>query len=375
MKWFLVVLMLLASGCAASAAGLATPQVTPPPTASPVPLGRNAIFILDPRNGNVVTQILVVDPDERRVTQTYRTRYTPEIAFSLDGSRLYVADSYQSRVIRGEPHDVISVYDARTGDLLRDDVEIPKRLLYKGFPNPQPFTFLSRDGRRVFVGKYGDPDIHALRMTVLDAETFKTLAEYPRPECNLLPLRDGRVLCAGQSQLRTIDPLTGTASQVSASAPGLVAAVVASTRDWVYAVGTDATGATLVSVVDLSSSPPHLVAERVSLDSPPDSRAGFNHVALSRDESRLYVGFVDQAGSGLAGEIWAFDARTWARVGVFESADAAFHVAVSADGKQLYTVNPFENTLTIFDTTTFRVVTVMRDLGETPAQIVIPPAR
>ena len=378
MKWFLVTLVLLASGCTASAATLATPQVTPPPTALPMPLGNRSIYVIDTHNGDLVSEILFIDPDAGRRISGLGTRYNPEIAFSPDGRRLYVADSYNTKVIRGEHHDVVSVYDAATGQLIHDDVDIPIRLQYKVFPLTHPFTFLSRDGQRLFVGKYGEPDIHATRLAVLDANTFNTLAEYPQPLCNLLPLRDGRLLCAGQSQPQLVDPLTGRATQISASVPALTASVVASSRDWVYLVGFDAAASTLVTVIDLSTSPARMVAERIPLSAPSNSRAGLNHVAINSDESRLYIGFLHSTGElvgrGLAAEIWAFDTRTWARVGIFTPTDPAFHVAVSADGTQLYTVNPFKNSLTIFDTTTFREVTVMRDLGKTPAQVVIPPS-
>lgn len=192
----LLVITLLVTACVPVSATIwstATPEPMRPMTATPAPLSSNAIFVVDPRNGDLVTWILVVDPDARKVERAFQARYTPEIALSPDSRRLYIADSYSSRVIRGDWHDVLSVYDPRTGNLLRDDFEIPKRLLYKVFPASQPFLFLSRDSRKIFVGKYGDPDLHAMRMTVLDAETFNPLAEYRYPACSrILPLSDGR---------------------------------------------------------------------------------------------------------------------------------------------------------------------------------------
>jgi hypothetical protein len=205
-----------------SPASVVTPVPIRPLTATPLPLGKQPVYVVDPRNGNPTGQVLVVDPDARRVVRTIPTRYAPEIAISPDGQKLFVADSYSTRVIRGDRHDVVSVYGALSGELLRDDVDIPDRLIYKLFPAGHPFTFLSRDGERLFVGKYGSPGIHALRMAVLDAETFKVLAEYPRPECDLLPLRSGDLLCVGSGQQpRLVDPLTGRTSIIRVSLPAV----------------------------------------------------------------------------------------------------------------------------------------------------------
>lgn len=360
---------------------LATPQPTiiRPLTATPEPLGRHVIYVVDPRNGELLSQILVVDPDTRRVVRGLRTRASPEIAFSPDGQKVYVADSYQSRVIRGESHDVFSVYDPVSGQLLHDDVEIPQRLLYKLFPGGGVGNLIvSRDGRRLFVGQYGDPDIHALRLAVLDAEQLKTLSEFKHP-CGaswLFPLQNGNLLCAGSGQAGLFDPSSGKTAPVPGSLPAESAPALSSSGDRLYLVSYDARAPAAVTVVDLASSPPAVLAERVPLDIPSGFQPSFS-VASGPDESRLYVGVLakEHSGSGTADEIEAFNTRTWQRVGQFKPTDPAWHFAVSNDGTQLYTVNPFKKSLSILDTATFREIAVMHDLGETPAQIVVPPER
>jgi hypothetical protein len=203
-------ILLLLTGCtpaaafAPSALRSSTSAITPvpvrPSTATPLPLGKRSIYVVDPQDGDLISEVLVINPDARRIVTTIASRYAPEIAISPDGQKLYIVDSYSTRVIRGDHHDVVSVYAASTGQLLFDDMEIPNRLIYKLFPDGHPFMFLSRDGKRLFVGKYGSSDIHELRMTVLDAETFKTLAEYARPDCDLLPLLSGELLCIGSAK-------------------------------------------------------------------------------------------------------------------------------------------------------------------------------
>lgn len=383
----LIGLALLATSCApASEANLsaATPIATLEPirplTATPEPLSRHAIYVVDSRNGNLVSQILVVDLDARRVEQTFLTRFTPDIAFSLDGTKMYVADSYQSRVVRGEPHDVVSVYDTHTGDLLHDDIEIPKRLLYKVFPSGGVGNLvISRDGKRLFVGQYGDPDIHALRLAVLDAYSLAMLGEftYPCGGYQLLPLRDGRLVCAGFSEPDIFDPATGKTALISASLPSQNAATASASGDRLYLVSYDAIVPAFATVVDLARSPADVLTDRAALNVPTGSQVSLGQIVVSPDESRLYVGFVsdENRGSGTVDEIDAFDTHTWLRIGALKPTDPAWQFALSNDGNQLYSVNPFKKSLSIFDTATFREIGVMHDLGETPAQVVVSPSR
>jgi hypothetical protein len=354
---------------------IAMPLDRKPVTATPQPLGDRSIYVIDPRNGDLVTQILVIDPDTQRVAHTLRVRYSPDIAVSPDGQLLYVADTYWTKVTRGELRDVLSVYDISAGTLLRGEVEIPGRLKHKIYPIGFRTLFLSHDGRRLFFRKYGDPAVQTSRLTVLDPDTFETLAEYPAcANGSLWPLPDDQLVCVGPSGIEAIDPLTGATLHRLTLPPSQPATpVIAQAGHRVYLVTRDA----YVTVVDFTASSPQVIADRVALNPPPGSVVGYNHPTLDRDGSRLYLGLMsgEHRFNGLADEIWAFDTRTWTRLGVFKPTIPAFHLAVSADGHQLYAVNPFEKSLAIFDTAALREVAVMRELGDTPALIVVPPMR
>lgn len=154
----------LISGCAPAqaqpvsaspATALPHAPVTATPWPAPLPPKR-PIYIVDPNDQGTLSRILVVDPDRRRIAFTIMARFLPEVVLSGDGGRLYVADSYRAQVIRGEQRDALSVYDALTGELLMDDTPIQGRLLYKGFPDAEPFLFLSDEGRQLYAMKYGD---------------------------------------------------------------------------------------------------------------------------------------------------------------------------------------------------------------------------
>jgi methylamine dehydrogenase heavy chain len=328
--------------------------------------------VLDPQNGELISRIWVIDPQAQKVVRSFPARYTPNLAFSPDGRRLYVADGYYTQVIRGEWRDVLSVYDARSGELLREEVPISDRLMYKLLPHGKLYLFRSPDGRRLFVRKYGDPDVHRLRLTVLDAETFDVLAEYPAcVNGDLWPLSDGRLLCVDGATVQFIEALSGEVTRTIYLPFREVASVVGPAGERLYLVSADAR----VTVVDVEAELPHLVGDPVSLDAPPGSKVAEGQIVLSPDGLRLYVRFLtgDWRAEGLnaADEIWAFDTRTWEKVGAFEPPVPAWNMALSVDGRQLYTVNPWEQTLSIFDTTTFREIGVMHDLGETPALIVV----
>ena len=59
-------------------------------------------------------------------------------------------------------------------------------------------------------------------------------------------------------------------------------------------------------------------------------------------------------------------------MGVLKPSDPAWQFALSKDGSQLYTVNPFKKSLLILDTAAFTQVAVIHELGDTPALIVVP---
>lgn len=349
------------------------PQPQVPVTATPAPLSESAIYVLDPQDGELVSRIWVVDPQAQKVVRSFPARYTPDVAFSPDGRQLYVADGYYTQVIRGEWRDVLSVYDARSGELLHDEVPVLDRLMYKVLPHNRQYLFLSPEGRRLFVRKYGDPDVHRLRLTVLDTGTFDVLAEYPAcVSGDLWPLSGGRLLCVDGATVQFVEALSGEVARTVYLPLGEVASAVGPAGERLYLVSADAR----VAVMDVEVEPPQLTGDPVSLDAPPGAKVAEGQIVLSPNGARLYVRFLTgnwrTEGLDAADEIWAFDTRTWEKVGAFEPPAPTWDMALSADGRQLYTVSPWAQALSIFDTTTFREIGVIRDLGETPALIVVP---
>ena len=366
-----------------------TPPNTPPPdpvsvpTALPFPRPGSVIYILDPNGGERISHILAIDPDVgQRTFGSRTTRYVPDVAFSSDGLRMYVADTYWTQVIRGEARDVLSVYDTLTGQLLTDDLPIPGRLKYKVFPMGDPFLFFSEDGSRLFLMKYGDPDIRELRLAILDPNTLETLHDGRYPPCGRrVQVLADRWICASTTgsvdtefalSLDAVDPQSGALLDHLMTVDNAETYALVLSRDGkkLYVVGRDAT----VTTIDL---PGRTVLERTRVAVPSDRRFVSESMAVSPDGRRLYLGFAvgGQDGLGQVDEIWVYDLATWEQLAVIQVADPVMHFALSADGGQLYAVSPGARSLIIYDTSTYQQVAVLSDLGGSPARVLVPPPR
>lgn len=362
-------------GLAAQTTQTVTPPAIAAPTALPQSLGAHPVYVLDIKNGGLVTDLLGIDADARKTISTLALRYVPDLLLSAAGDKLYVLDSYFARVTRGENRDVLSVFDARSLALLTDDVAVPERLRYKLFPSGNLSFADSLDGKYLFVGKYGKPDVYALRLTVLDTTTFQQVAEYPMPQCDGLRIEvmwDGRFLCAQGGALYAVAPLTGAQTKlldVPAVTNGI--AVLSPARDrWIRL---DRGGG--VTVVDLTD-PPRVVENR-NIGMPEGHTFGWSYqVNPSEDGTRVYVGYTptsgDLYGTGVADVIRVFDMRTWELLGELRPDAPIDYMAVSRDGTQLYTTSRQERTLRIFDTGTLKEIGVMREVGISPTQIIVP---
>lgn len=372
-----VTLVLSVTACAASAQ-TSNDKVVAAPTALPISLGEHPVYVLDVLNGRLISELIGIDADTRKALTTLSLRYTPEILFSADGQKMYVLDAYFSRTTRGEPRDVLSVFDAKSLEIQTDDIPADERLRYKIFPGGFDWFFASPDGKYLFIGKYGKPDISKLRLTVVDASTYGQVAEYLFPTCDdrrVLPMRDGRLLCLAGPELQVLDALTAQKQSSIAIPAGTVAFTLLSPqRDRWYRFDHEGR----VTVVDLAALPMQLLQENVPFEIPARHTLGWsNQVVMSQDGTRVYIGFAptggDLFGSGMADVIRAYDPRTWKLLGELRPANPARYMALSNDGSQLYTTNSEQQTLTIYNALALQELRVMEDLGISPSQILIPP--
>ena len=356
----------------------ASPHLLPPP--------ERLVYVLDPNGGGgqLLSRILAIDPDTQRVTFGIRTRHLPSVTFSLDGRRLYVIDTYSTRVTRGDGQDVFSVYDAFTGELIVDDTPAPSnRLRYKIYPHGPSYLFFSDDGDSLYLMRYGEPDVHKTRLAVLDPDTFRVLREgfWPTACGRLIWSTAERWSCAStigsidagfSVSLDVVDPQTGEVIEhllrvENTSADGLA---LSSDGNLLYIVGREA----VVTVIEREA---RTVLAQESLVGWDGWAFSFDNVALAPDGKRIYLGFANKRGpdyNGLVDEIWVYDTNDWERVARMRTRDPVMHLALSADGDQLYAVSPQGQSVTIYDTETYSEVAVLSGLGDTPARLLLPPA-
>lgn len=343
------------------------------PTALPVQSGpppERPIYILDPNDQGILGRILVVDPDAGRVAFEIQTRMLPEATVSADGERLYVADSYRMQLLRGESRDVATVYDPRTGNVLVDDTAVKGRLLYKGFPAAgHPFLVLSADGRRLYVMKYGAPDVNVMRLQVLDAATLQTLHEGDLPSCGrLVQARPDGWLCV-QGNIMLVDPYGKRAAETLVRLPNVdvAGAALADQGNTLYVMSPEG----MVTRIDLTTRTAQSPAE---IEMAPGWRLT-GDMTLSSDGKRLFAGVDtgEDQNQYFTNAIAVYDTGSWERLATIKPHGWMIYFALSAAGDQLYLVSPSDQSLSIYDTATFKEVARLPNLGGTPTQVLVPP--
>jgi len=342
----------------------ATPLATTPPPKRP-------IYVVDPNDQNILSNIFMIDPDTHRMVWTIQTRLLPEAVLSPDGQRLYVADSYHTQVTRGVQIDALSIYDAHNGNLIADDTSIQGRLLYKAWPlTRDSFMFLSDDGRQLFIEKYGDPDIHQLRLAKLNTATLKTMYEGLLPPCDhRIEVMSDQWICYDNTTLFEINPQLKSGSETTLlTAPGSPAVSVAfdAQTNRLYTIDSNQT----VTVVDIKEKTV-VGAQRLEVS----SGWQFGHdIVLARDGKRLYVSLntnVNKDGIFIDA-IAVYETADWKLIATISLASPIYHFALSAAGDQLYATSPNDRSLAIYDTGSFQRIALMRGLGGTPSLILVP---
>lgn len=360
----------------------AVPAATPPPTATPEPLPDDLIYAVDPADGGFLSHVFAVDAHQPRIAFALETRMLPEVTLSHDGRFLYVADSYLSRVTRGEQHDAYSVYDAHTGRLLQADLPLPHRLLYKAVPHiGYPNFFLAADDSRLFVGRYGDPEIGRIRLSGVEPDTGEILFTAPYPPCDqMVQAWADRWLClngkANKAELVWVHPdeTTQIETLFSFTDGGADRFALTANGRFLFVLGRgQPTEESAVPVwrFDLEAKTVWGEVGKVSL--PRDLAVAWQGVALSPDASRLFVMLAPRPCCGLLFDgMWVFDTTSWEQAGTLTLSQPASHLAVSGDGETLYVVSPDAQQLSYYDANTLALEGVLEGLGERPFQLLIP---
>lgn len=372
-----------------------TPAPEIPRIAPPAPTPTRPIYLLDSNfthfSHPIVSRIIAIDPDLRtRTIGGITTRYLPDAAISPDGALIYVVDSYRPKVTRGERRDVLSAYRLGAASPVMDDAPADRRLRYKGLPSGQGFMFFSKEGTRLFLMKYGEPDDRKIRLAAYDSATLEVQWEGDYPACGRrLVVGPSEWTCAntrasGSSQLTvSIDIVDAESGKISRNriagfsvpdAIGVAGVAVSPGRRHAYFVtrtrryGTDS-GAVLTAV-DLTDS---VQPRHMELDVTRGSRFAFDEIVLSPDSDRLYLGFGYMvSGLGTISEVHIFDTATLEEVAKIDLDGSAVDLAISIEDDHLYALSAVSQTLAVYDATAFALLGTVENLDGTPARILVP---
>jgi methylamine dehydrogenase heavy chain len=97
-------------------------------------------------NNRPASGFVIFDGDNGRMEGTIPAGYVPNLAIAPDNSQFYVAETYWSHGARGTRADLLSVYDAKTLNLLKE-ITLPGRALVSKMQNFD----LNASGSRAYV--------------------------------------------------------------------------------------------------------------------------------------------------------------------------------------------------------------------------------
>ncbi len=342
-----------------------------------MPQVRNRIYVADVAINHIVDgRMHIVDADTGRYLGLLGTGFAGQFTQSPDGSEIYVATTYLSRLTRGERVDVAEVWDARTLELKHEipiDSKRAQALPYRGYLR------VSSDGRLLYVMN-ATP---AVSVSIVDLQAKKQVGELDIPGCwGIYPAarhaRRFATLCGDGTMAtftlnddgtpradggrdnseRFFDP-DGDALFIHGEQDGDLYRFV-SFRGTV--VGIDAGDARARET------------ERWSLLASPEDRAkrwrpgGYQPFAVDRKAGRLVVGMHPGGKEGShktpAAELWTFDLKTRKRLARLPG-QAAIAVAVPASGdRMVYAIDGMKNALVVLGGAGMKVRHRLEPIGD-----------
>jgi methylamine dehydrogenase heavy chain len=158
----------------------------------------NWVFIMDIQFPvNMLQKIWIIDGDARKLLGTVYGGYEGNFEISPDHREMYMIDTYYSRGWRGDRTDVVSIFDAKTTNLIAE-VKIPsKRLLIIPKRNS---TSITPDGRFLLVANMTP----ATSVSIVDLKARTFLGEIETPGCAQVTATANRQffsMCADGSML------------------------------------------------------------------------------------------------------------------------------------------------------------------------------
>ncbi|HEV2757007.1 MAG TPA: amine dehydrogenase large subunit [Actinomycetota bacterium] len=367
---------LLASGCGApsddASAGRSAAGIVQEP---------GILYVLDPQNLGMSSQILAVDTVAGEIRRTYDAGRDPAMAVSPDGTRLYVAS-------RDGSGDTLRVVDAATGEVLQE-VALRNRWM-SSLPAYFPTMELSSDGRWLYIleALVTGGDATEDSVAVFDTRTGKLLPRSASvPSCGgaaLVPADRGVGFSAAchlshDARRVTVSPEGAAEASSRTELPRhedgrkdrhgtsfdlwRVAWAVRGPEDGrMYAVTQNGR----VSVVDGAA---RRVTRTEDLGLSEDAFVPFGAGEISPAGDRLFLGIgtVEDALDRLTSDrVLVADTGTWETVAEIETSLPFQSLTVSPSGRYVYGISTEARSIVIVDVHLGEEVGVIEGVGESP---------
>ncbi len=329
---------------------------------------------LSPLSGSIMaTPLVLVDGDSLRVLGNITGGLAAMFAASPDHKQLYVAETFYSRLVRGERTDVVTIYDASQ---LASVGEIPvpsKRQL--AIPDATSMQ-VTPDGRFLLFLNLTP----ATSVTAVDLHSRKVAGEIEIPGCSeilMIGAREFASVCADGSMLTTkLDDNAKAVAQKRTSEPFFnvekdpvyqLPAMIGKRAFFVSYHG-------MVYPMDLSASPAH-PAGTWSLLSEQEKKSGWRpggwQPVTGYDRDHLLFVLMHQGGEWThtkAGpEVWVYDVNQHKRVERIPLPVKASTIRVTQDANPLlFALCTKESQLQIFSALKGRYMGTITEIGQNP---------
>lgn len=341
----------------------------------PFPPEPHRAYVVDVEFENMIaTRVTVIDPDNKRMLGMLSTGGMAPMVPSRDQKRLYTADTYWSRYVRGTRTDMLTAWDSSTLSPLWE-VEIPPKRA-NSITERYALT-TSSDDRFVYIYNFTP----STSVTVVDVQARKAVNEIAISGCILnypVGARRFASLCGdGSLQVLTLDDNGKEVSrhQTPMFDPNQVKMVerAVAKGDTYYFTTTEG----VVHPVDLSGDKPKFLPTW-SLVSEDEKKAGWapggwQMMALAPQLDRLYV-LMHPDHQPLMWEdpstiVWVYDLKTRKKIGTLEAPGLMWSLHATSDANPLLLGTTVTGDMEVFDLKSGKYTGTVEKVAKTPTLI------
>jgi hypothetical protein len=345
------------------------------------------ILVLDPRNGDDVADLFVVDP-QRRTVDGMQLNYVPELAYDAVARELLVVETQLHCGERASGACYwLKMYDGESLKLVRQ-IETPMRPMYAGFPNRSTRVAGTVSGRYVYIQELDrHPDrIDVYRTRVGRYDRTRDVLERGAPyfdscivDFGLFGTSDDDIFfhlcCEAPSTVAFVDFNSPAPQFLSiTNAPARKYSVQETCGSWLDLADQSLYCSTRDGAIYRVKRAPHAASLFLALPIAPPRSVPLHHIYGS--SGRLFVGVARderERGLSLVSEIWVISIADAAVLQVITLFRPIINFVVTADGGVLLGVDPYGRALQVVDLACGKLLDWLPDLGITPAEVQLMP--